>query len=151
MCENSYNELNVDDILRENTSDVHNLCIRNESLNYVLDDMQPPDTSNIADGTANLAMGNIIPDLPHYFFSSVRNKKSPSFSSCDVNNDDNQNFMCKRLSEIREQNINKIIVAQLNINSIRNKLEQLVENINKNVDILLVMETKLHDSFRGRP
>ena len=55
MCENSYNELNVDDILCENTSYVHNLCIRNESLNYVLDDMLPSDTSNIADGTANLA------------------------------------------------------------------------------------------------
>ena len=55
--------------------------------------------------------------------------------------------MYKRLCEIRAQNINKIIIAELNINSIRNKFEQLVEYINKNVDILLIVETKLDESL----
>ena len=38
-------------------------------------------------------------------------------------------------------------MAELNINSIRNKFEELAENITKYVDILLIVETKLGDSF----
>ena len=103
--------------------------------NCVLEDMLPSDTCNSVDDTVNMATVNIVPDLCHSFVSSVSNEKSMSSSSCDVDNDDNQNFICK------------IIVVQLNINSIRNKFEQLVENINKNIDILLIVETKLDDSF----
>ena len=49
------------------------------------------------------------------------------------------NCIYKRLCEIRAQNINEIIIAELNINSIRNKFEQLAEYINKNIDILLIV------------
>ena len=55
--------------------------------------------------------------------------------------------MFNRLSEIRSHNTNKITIAELNINSIHNKFEQLVENIDINVDILFILETKLDDSF----
>ena len=95
MSESSYNEIKADVILCENTSQVHILCIHNESLNYVLDDMLPSDTRNIADAAANLATVNIMPGLPHSLLSSVPNEKSPSSSFCDVDNEDNQNFMCK--------------------------------------------------------
>ena len=66
------------------------------------------------------------------------------FSSCDVETVDNQNYTHKQLREIRAVYNHKIIVAELNINS---KFEELAENITKYVDILLIVETKLDDSF----
>ena len=43
--------------------------------------------------------------------------------------------------------MNRIILGHLNINSLRNKFESLQEQINKNVDILLISEIKLDNSF----
>ena len=44
-------------------------------------------------------------------------------------------------------NVNRLIWAQLNINSVRNKFELLKEIVSINVDILSICETKLHSSF----
>ena len=41
----------------------------------------------------------------------------------------------------------KLIIAHLNINSLRNKFDFLSCIIEENVDILLISETKLDDSF----
>ena len=41
----------------------------------------------------------------------------------------------------------RLIFAQLNINSLRNKFESLQHIINKNIDILLISETKIDSSF----
>ena len=51
------------------------------------------------------------------------------------------------LNEIRKKNPNGIIIAHLNINSIRNKFEMLKEVIGNKIDILLISETKLDDTF----
>ena len=51
------------------------------------------------------------------------------------------------LKYIRLDNLNKLVIAHLNINSIRNKLDLLVEKTKGNVDILMMSETKLDDSF----
>ena len=51
------------------------------------------------------------------------------------------------LKEVRKTFSKKIIVAHININSIRNKFEMLCEFINGNVDILLISETKIDESF----
>ena len=45
------------------------------------------------------------------------------------------------------RNMNRIIIGQLNINPLRNIFESLPEQINGNVDILLILETKLDNSF----
>ena len=45
------------------------------------------------------------------------------------------------------KNINKIIVGRLNINSIRNKFDFLAQQVKGNVDILMISETKLDESF----
>ena len=42
------------------------------------------------------------------------------------------------LNSLREDNLDKLIFAHLNINSIRNKFDYLSEQIRSNVDILLV-------------
>ena len=53
----------------------------------------------------------------------------------------------KALENIRRKNINRLIFAQLNINSLRNKFESLQYIINKNTDVLLISETKIDSSF----
>ena len=56
--------------------------------------------------------------------------------------------MSKYQSEIVEkENPNCLIFVQINIKSIRNKFEFLASQIINNVDVLLVPETKLDDSF----
>ena len=43
--------------------------------------------------------------------------------------------------------MNRITIAQININSLRNKFSFLCEVVTENIDILLVTETKLDSSF----
>ena len=43
--------------------------------------------------------------------------------------------------------MSKIIVGQLNINSIRNKFDFLAQQVKGNIDILMISETKLDESF----
>ena len=51
------------------------------------------------------------------------------------------------LKQYKLKNINKINIAHLNINSIRNKFEALTEIVKNNIDILTISETKLDHSF----
>ena len=54
-------------------------------------------------------------------------------------------MMQKGLKEIKIQSPDKLILGHLNINSVRNKFEALI--IDNNIDLLLISETKLDDSF----
>ena len=51
------------------------------------------------------------------------------------------------LNNVRKYNVNNIIIACLNINSLANKFDQLTTVINDNIDILVLVETKLDDTF----
>ena len=51
------------------------------------------------------------------------------------------------LKFIRKDNLNKLIIAHLNINSIRNKFDFLVDKIKGNVDIMVISETKLDNTL----
>ena len=51
------------------------------------------------------------------------------------------------LKVLRLKNFNKLITAHLNINSLRNKFEFLISLIKDNIDILMISETKLDQSF----
>ena len=52
-----------------------------------------------------------------------------------------------QLKNIRMRNMKNVIIGQLNINSIRNKLESLAELTRGNLDILVITETKLDHTF----
>ena len=83
------------------------------------------DASTSIDANTMIDTVHVIPDLP--LCNNLNNNNSPS-SHCDLDGvNDAQNSTYKKLNEIRVQNIKKIIIAELNINSIRNKFEQLVE------------------------
>ena len=68
--------------------------------------------------------------------------KSPSFSAPEEFNDAKIG-----LKVMKENSPNKIIVGHLNINSLRNKFEALQFIINRNLDIILFLETKMNDYF----
>ena len=51
------------------------------------------------------------------------------------------------MENIRHKNINKLIFSQLNINSLWNKFDSRQHIINKNIDALLISETKIDSSF----
>ena len=51
------------------------------------------------------------------------------------------------LREIRVNNVNRVIIGSLNINSLAPKFEELKAVIRTNLDILIIQETKLDDSF----
>ena len=47
------------------------------------------------------------------------------------------------LKKLRISNINKIIIGHLNVNSLRNKFEDLIYLIQGNIDIFFITETKI--------
>ena len=51
------------------------------------------------------------------------------------------------LKEIEIRSTDKLILGHLNINSIRNKFDFLMYLLDKNVDIFLLSETKMDNSF----
>ena len=51
------------------------------------------------------------------------------------------------LKNLRLQNVNRLICAQLKINCIRNKFDSLVNIINNNNDILMISEKKTRSIF----
>ena len=51
------------------------------------------------------------------------------------------------IKNLRFRNVNKVIIGNLNINSLPNKFDQLREIVLKYVDVLVITENKLDDSF----
>ena len=75
--------------------------------------------------------------------SKIRNMRELVSINTVTTNDD---FKTK-LKDIRISNLNRIAISHININSIRNKFEVLAEAVMGNVDILMVTETKIYESF----
>ena len=51
------------------------------------------------------------------------------------------------LTKIRLQKVDNIIIAHLNINSLQNKFEMLKSLVLGNVDLLIISETEIDESF----
>ena len=73
---------------------------------------------------------------------SLENSKASNIVTCDEfsaekpKENTNLNF-------IRKGNFNRLVLARININLIRNKFEILMEQITDNIDIPMISETKL--------
>ena len=64
---------------------------------------------------------------------------------------ENENKLFKEvLGSLRRSNLNRIILAHLNINSIPNKFNLLAEGVSGNVDIIMISETKIDKTFPAR-
>ena len=52
-----------------------------------------------------------------------------------------------QLKLIRKMNLNKLVLAHSNVSSIRNKFEALIQNVSGEVDLLMISETNVGESF----
>ena len=69
---------------------------------------------------------------------------SPALDLPDTPDDSDAKSALKKL---RLNNIGRLTIGYLNINSIRNKFDALKEIVSQNLDILMVAETKIDDPF----
>ena len=76
-------------------------------------------------------------------FDKSHSEQKKFSSACDLSHEKGLD----KLNVARSRNPNRILIAHLNINSLRNKFEILKETITNKVDILLISETKLDSSF----
>ena len=53
----------------------------------------------------------------------------------------------RELKNLRNENPYRVIIGHINIKSIRNKFESFVKYVGNNLDILMVSETKIEDTF----
>ena len=51
------------------------------------------------------------------------------------------------LSELKGKNAERLIIAHININHIQNKFDPLVSIVHNKVDIMMISETKIDDSY----
>ena len=79
--------------------------------------------------------------------NSEFNKSNDNDILLNNSTDDEYSDPLEVLKNIRQINPNRLVIAQLNINSLRNKIAPLTSMIKDNVDILLISETKIDSSF----
>ena len=92
-------------------------------------------TNNAKNDRVNLCLDDCI--------SSV-NKSTQLAENLEQNS---QTSVFRNLKNIKQKNANRVTIAQINVNSIRNKFDFLCEMIRGNIDILLITETKIDSSF----
>ena len=64
-----------------------------------------------------------------------------------ISSNTNSEFFWDKLEDLRLSNVDPVMVAQINVNLIRNKFDALMTGIQNKVDILLISETKLDETF----
>ena len=79
-------------------------------------------------------------DISHSLSRNVSGSVSITCQSLEDNFKDT-------LKKLRIKTLNRVIISQININSVRNKIELLSEAVLGNIDILMVSETKIDMSF----
>ena len=79
-------------------------------------------------------------DIPHSLSRNVNGSVSITCKSLEDSFKDT-------LKKLRVKNLNRVIISHININSHRNKIKLLLEADLRNIDILMVSETKIDMSF----
>ena len=104
-------------------------------------------------------MGNFFKLLEYQHDRHVQKLKDHSVASSTIKSNDevsidlggfldsNSHDAGNKLRKIRLRNIDRLIIGNLNINSIRNKFDQLTLLIKNNIDVLVITETKVDASF----
>ena len=80
-------------------------------------------------------------DISHSLSRNIMDQFSITFQSLQDNFKDT-------LKKLKIKNLNRVIIKQININSIRNEIDLLSEAVSENIDILMVSETKFDMSFQ---
>ena len=99
-------------------------------------------------GAVHCTISNTLEDVDKLrnIMGETMDNKPPLNVFCGGENmkDSNPHHM---LTKIRGQNVDNIIIAHLNINSLPNKFEVLKSLVLGNVDLLIISETKIDESF----
>ena len=101
------------------------------------------DDTGLSHGNHCYDTGQIIQDNFSTSGMSSLNNDTPSHIS-DFENDAEP---IQILKNVKISNINRLVIGNLNINSLRNKFESLKIIVKGNIDILILTETKLDDTF----
>ena len=72
---------------------------------------------------------------------------SPTETLANENSDQQGKDAFTVLKDLRVQNLKNVIIGQLNINSLRNKFNELAELMQGKLDILVLTETKVDHTF----
>ena len=120
----------------------------------------PPDPLNESDKSENTSHDHIGVDSSsnsEYNCLAANNQQVVLNTNISFNNqnasEDNYDSLSEHsnvystLNKLRCNNLNRIILSHLNINSVRNKFVLLKDMITGKMDILLLSETKIDDSF----
>ena len=88
---------------------------------------------------------SLFPDNEHIFEDSLENKgecEKTQINEIDLNEDPNV-----ILSNIRKHNLNRLAIGHLNINFVAEKFEAMKSLIKEKLDIFVLTETKIDESF----
>ena len=89
---------------------------------------------------------SLIPDNKHIFEDILENNdklcEKPQINEIDLNEDPNV-----ILSNIRKNNLNRLAIGHLNINFLAEKFEVMKSLIKEKLDIFVLTETKIDESF----
>ena len=86
---------------------------------------------------------------PHNnIYSCFEQSSADNISFIDENEESSESTsFLNKLKAMHIANINRLMIGHININSIRNKSEMLSNSIKRNLDILMISETKLDSTF----
>ena len=75
------------------------------------------------------------------------NLSTLELSSASITNESEVTNPSDILKKIKLSNVNRLVIGHININSLRNKFESLKILIKGNIDLLVITESKLDESF----
>ena len=64
--------------------------------------------------------------------------------------DSNNQDPCEVIKNIKLSNVNRLILGQINVNGLKNKIDPIRLLAKGNIDVLVISETKLDQSFPSR-
>ena len=110
--------------------------------------------SNLVSANKNACDVNVLnaPNAP-YLEPPPNTLSLGDESDCPMNNEDvpqldhDKTDVYSILKDLRIKNLDRILIGSLNINSIRNKIHMLTDFVVGHLDFLLIVESKLDDSF----
>ena len=76
-------------------------------------------------------------------FLNISDTKNSYFNETDAS----ERCALEQLNELRTKNPKKVMLDHLNINSIPNKFEGIIDLVANNLDIFLILETRIDNSF----
>ena len=89
----------------------------------------------------------MLESTPKFFCTRLKDTNIRNVAISTEKSDNNQKDVLSVLNDIRIKNVNKLIVGNLNINSYEGKFDQFTTIIKNNLDIVVITETKLDDSY----